>query len=252
MLSVLSCVCASFLNTNALKCMQTVAFNNRELRRLSAKPPAALSASPLQIQSTAEGFRLFCSLKYYISHLKASWLFKEKKIGPEARTKPGSSMEKVWIDICNPTEKDKGKYTLEMFDGQETHKRHLDLSGQAFADALLEHQRLKQAAIAEKSESQATCESRRCSLCLTCFIDGEPAPEITWLRNDKEVANQNQFVITKEPTVSTITINNVNVANSGKYSIFVRNKYGSETVDVTVSVYKHGQKPPSHAVEMGF
>lgn len=55
---------------------------------------------------------------------------REKKIGQEARTKPGSNMEKVWIEICNPTENDKGKYALEMFDGQETHKRHLDLSGQ--------------------------------------------------------------------------------------------------------------------------
>ncbi|XP_056299524.1 M-protein, striated muscle isoform X2 [Pseudoliparis swirei] len=227
------------------------------LQQLSKQ--CALSASPLQIQSTAEGFRLYCSLKYYISHLKTSWLFKEKKIGQEARTKPGSNMEKVWIEICNPTENDKGKYALEMFDGQETHKRHLDLSGQAFADALLEHQRLKQAAIAEKNRAKVTkglpdvvaiMEGK--SLCLTCFIDGEPAPEITWLRNDKEVAQQNQFVITKEPKCSTITINDVNVANSGKYSIFVRNKYGSETVDVTVSVYKHGQKPPSHAVEMGF
>lgn len=76
-------------------------------------------------------------------------------------------MQKVWIEIFSPTENDKGKYTLEMFDGQETHSRSLDLSGQgelqkrnlpeikrhmwfwhlsspvAFADALLEHHRLK-------------------------------------------------------------------------------------------------------------
>lgn len=39
-------------------------------------------------------------------------------------------MQKIWIEILNPTENNKGKYTLEMFDGQETHKRFLDLSGQ--------------------------------------------------------------------------------------------------------------------------
>lgn len=39
-------------------------------------------------------------------------------------------MQKVWIEIFSPTENDKGKYTLEMFDGQETHSRSLDLSGQ--------------------------------------------------------------------------------------------------------------------------
>ncbi|XP_044064348.1 myomesin-3 isoform X3 [Siniperca chuatsi] len=226
------------------------------LQQLSKQ--CALSASPLRIQSTAEGFKLYCSLKYYISYLKNSWHFKEKRIDQEARTKPGSSMQKVWIEIFNPTENDKGKYTLEMFDGKETHKRYLDLSGQAFADALLEYQRLKQAAIAEKNRAKVTkglpdvvaiMEGK--SLCLTCFIDGEPAPEIFWLRNDREIVNQTQYTITKEPKCSTITVNNVNMEDSGKYSIFVRNQYGSETVDVTMSVYKHGQKPPANAVEMG-
>lgn len=89
------------------------------------------------------------------------------------------------------------------------------------------------------------------SLCLTCFIDGQPAPEVFWLRNDREIVNQAQFTITKEPKCSTITVNNVNMEDSGKYSIFVRNQYGSETVDVTVSVYKRGEKPPTNAVKMG-
>lgn len=38
--------------------------------------------------------------------------------------------------------------------------------------------------------------------------------------------------------------------DSGKYSIFVRNKYGSQTVNVTVGVYKYGDKPPANAVEI--
>uniref|UniRef100_A0AAQ4NV29 Myomesin 3 n=1 Tax=Gasterosteus aculeatus aculeatus TaxID=481459 RepID=A0AAQ4NV29_GASAC len=220
---------------------------------------SALSASPLKVQSTAVGLMLYCSLKYYMSFLKTSWLFKEKRIDQETRTKPGSNTEKVWIEICNPTENDKGKYILKMFDGKETRERHLDLSGQAFADALLEHQRLKQEAIAEKNRARVTkglpdvvaiMEGK--SLCLTCFVDGEPAPEVTWLRNDKEIAKHTQFDITKEPRCSTITINNVTMADSGKYSISVRNQFGAETVDVTVSVYKHGEEPPACAVEMGF
>ena len=56
---------------------------------------------------------------------------REKRIDQDARTKPGSSVQEVWIEISNPTENDKGKYTLEMFDGKETHKRYLDLSGQS-------------------------------------------------------------------------------------------------------------------------
>lgn len=59
-----------------------------------------------------------------------SYPCREKSIDQETRTKTGTSMQKVWIEIFNPTENDRGKYTLEMFDGKETHKRYLDLSGQ--------------------------------------------------------------------------------------------------------------------------
>ncbi|XP_061573268.1 myomesin-3 isoform X2 [Cololabis saira] len=217
----------------------------------------ALSASDLKVHSTTEGFKLYCSFKYYNSFLKTSWHFNEKRIDLEARAKPGSSLQAVWIEILNPTENDKGKYFLEMFDGQETHKRFLDLSGKAFADVLLEHQRLKQLAIAEKNRAKVTkglpdvvaiLEGK--SLCLSCFIEGEPAPEIFWLRNDREILDLTQFTISKEPKHSCITINKVQMEDSGKYSIFVRNQYGSETVDVTVSVYKAGEKPPPNAVEM--
>lgn len=56
--------------------------------------------------------------------------FRERRIDLDDRTKPGTSMLKVWIEIFHPTESDKGKYTLEMFDGVDTHKRSLDLAGQ--------------------------------------------------------------------------------------------------------------------------
>uniref|UniRef100_A0A3Q3BA08 Myomesin 3 n=1 Tax=Kryptolebias marmoratus TaxID=37003 RepID=A0A3Q3BA08_KRYMA len=222
----------------------------------------SLSAGPLRIQSTAEGFRLYCALKYYINSLKTSWFFREKRIDQDARTKPGSSMQKVWIDISNPTENDKGKYTLEMFDGKETHKGLFELSGEVFAEALLEHQRLKilaqllspvlptDRAKVTKGLPDVVAIMEGKSLCLTCFIDGDPAPEIFWLRNDREIPDQAQFTITKEPKRSSITINKVNTEDSGKYSIFVCNKHGSETADVTVSVYKQGDKPPANAVEM--
>uniref|UniRef100_A0A3B5BB06 Myomesin 3 n=1 Tax=Stegastes partitus TaxID=144197 RepID=A0A3B5BB06_9TELE len=219
---------------------------------------AALSASPLRIQSTAEGFKLYCSLKYYISFLKTSWQF---KIDQEGRARPGSSMQNVWVEIVNPTESDKGKYTLEMFDGKETHKRFLDLTEKVFADIMVEHQRLKvivglfsfvsERAKVTKGLPDVVAIMEGKSLCLTCFIDGEPSPEIFWLRNDREIVDQTHFTITKEPKCSTITVHNVRMDDSGKYSIFVRNQYGSETVDVTVSVYKYGEKPPANAVEMG-
>jgi hypothetical protein len=42
----------------------------------------------------------------------------------------GGSEEMAWLQICEPTEKDKGKYTFEIFDGKDNHQRSLDLSGQ--------------------------------------------------------------------------------------------------------------------------
>uniref|UniRef100_A0A803V5R7 Immunoglobulin I-set domain-containing protein n=1 Tax=Ficedula albicollis TaxID=59894 RepID=A0A803V5R7_FICAL len=38
---------------------------------------------------------------------------------------------------------------------------------------------------------------------------------------------------------ASLTIKGVTSEDSGKYSIHVKNKHGGETVDVTVSVYRH-------------
>ncbi|XP_077431645.1 myomesin-3 isoform X2 [Vanacampus margaritifer] len=240
--------------------VSTLALRDEEYDKLlqQLSKQCGLSAGPLRVQSTAEGFRLYCCLTYYISYLKTTWSSKGKRMEPQSRIRMGSNVHTVWMDVFNPTENDKGKYTLEMFDGVETHERHLDLSGQAFTDALLEHQRLKQEAVVEKNRAKVTkglpdvvaiMEGK--SLCLTCFIEGDPTPDVFWLRNEREIAGEDQFFITREPGCSTITINDVHTDNSGKYTVLVRNRCGSESVDVTVSVYKHGELPPTNAVEMG-
>lgn len=46
------------------------------------------------------------------------------------RLKAGSTMNQIWLHILNPTDADKGKYVLELFDGNDTHKLSTDLSGQ--------------------------------------------------------------------------------------------------------------------------
>ncbi|XP_077455423.1 myomesin-3 [Stigmatopora argus] len=240
--------------------VSTLALRDEEYDKLlqQLSKQCGLSAGPLRVQSTAEGFRLYCCLTYYISYLKTTWSFKGKQMEPQSRIRMGSNVHTVWMDIFNPTENDKGKYILEMFDGVEKHERNLDLSGQAFADALLGHQRLKQEAVIEKNRAKvikglpdvvAIMEGK--SLCLTCFIEGDPVPDVFWLRNEREIAGEDQYFITREPGCSTITINDVRTDNSGKYSVLVRNRCGSESVDVTVSVYKRDEAPPANAVEMG-
>ncbi|XP_043921501.1 myomesin-1 [Protopterus annectens] len=206
----------------------------------------ALSATELKIQSTEEGFRLYSFVNYYMEDLKINWLHKESKISYTDRVKSGITGEQIWLKIKEPTDKDKGKYTLELFDGITGHKRTLDLSGQAYDDAYAEFQRLKQAAIAEKNRARVTgglpdvvTIQEYKSLNLTCNIWGDPVPEVKWLKNERELVADDHFILKFEAgKYASFTINKVSTADSGKYSIRVKNKYGTETGDFTVSVFK--------------
>lgn len=44
--------------------------------------------------------------------------------------KTGVTGEQIWLQINEPTPQDKGKYTMELFDGKTGHKKTVDLSGQ--------------------------------------------------------------------------------------------------------------------------
>ncbi|XP_043398276.1 myomesin-2 [Chelonia mydas] len=210
------------------------------------------SASPLKVHCTPEGIRLQCFLKYYADEMKANWYQKESKVSSSEKMRIGGSEEVAWLQISEPTEKDKGKYTFEIFDGKESHKRMLDLSGQAFDDAYAEFQRLKAVAFAEKNRGKVIgglpdvvtiMEGK--TLNLTCSVFGNPDPEVVWLWNDKKFElNEHYLVALEHGNVASFTIKGVSSEDSGKYSINVKNKYGGETVDVTVSVYKHGEEMP--------
>lgn len=45
--------------------------------------------------------------------------------------------EQLWLKINEPTEKDKGKYAMDIFDGQSGVKRAFDLSGQGGGSRVL-------------------------------------------------------------------------------------------------------------------
>lgn len=44
--------------------------------------------------------------------------------------KIGGGEDVAWLQIVEPTEKDKGNYTFEIFGDKESYKRTIDLSGQ--------------------------------------------------------------------------------------------------------------------------
>ncbi|XP_014724951.1 PREDICTED: myomesin-2 [Sturnus vulgaris] len=210
------------------------------------------SASPLKILCTEEGIRLQCFLKYYNEEMKVSWCHRDSKISSGEKMKIGGGDDVAWLQITEPTEKDKGNYTFEIFGGKESYKRTLDLSGQAFDDAYAEFQRLKAAAFAEKNRGKVigglpdvvTIMDGK-TLNLTCTVFGNPDPEVVWFKNDKAFEIDEHYAFSLEQgKYASLTIKGVTSEDSGKYSIHVKNKHGGETVDVTVSVYRHGEKMP--------
>ncbi|XP_039513532.1 M-protein, striated muscle isoform X1 [Pimephales promelas] len=213
---------------------------------------AGSSASELVLQCTPEGIRLQCYMKYYTEEMKTSWFHRDSKISSSEKMRIGGTSEMAWMQICEPTDKEKGHYTIEIHDGEKAHSRTFDLSGQAYTDAYAEFQRLKAAAFAEKNRGRVvgglpdvvTIMEKK-SLSLTCTVWGDPSPEVTWFKNEQEVLSDDRYKITFEGgKFSSLTINSVYVEDSGKYSINVRNKYGGEFVEITVSVYKQGDEIP--------
>ncbi|KAG7270925.1 hypothetical protein CRUP_025676 [Coryphaenoides rupestris] len=83
------------------------------------------------------------------------------------------------------------------------------------------------------------------TLSLTCTVCGDPKPQVSWLKNGNEVEPDNQYVVTLDQgKFACLTINGVGMDDSGRYSMIVQNKYGGESVDIVVSVYRHGEKIP--------
>ncbi|XP_054576316.1 myomesin-2 [Eptesicus fuscus] len=211
-----------------------------------------LSASPLKILCTPDGIRLQCFMKYFTEEMRVNWYHKDAKIASSEHMRAGGSEEMAWLQICEPTEKDKGKYTFEIADGTDNHQRSLDLSGQAFDDALAEFQQLKAAAFAEKNRGKVIgglpdvvtiMEGK--TLNLTCTVFGNPDPEVVWFKNDKDIELSEHFSVKVEQAkYVSMSIKGVTSEDSGKYSISVKNKYGGEKIDVTVSVYQHGETIP--------
>uniref|UniRef100_A0AAY5EL61 Myomesin 1b n=1 Tax=Electrophorus electricus TaxID=8005 RepID=A0AAY5EL61_ELEEL len=205
--------------------------------------------SSLSIQSTEEGVRLYTFVNYYNDELLITWHHKDAAIAFTDRIKSGVVGEQLWLQISEPTEKDKGKYAIEFFDGKGGLKRTVELSGQAYDDAYAEFQRLKQtfptcsfaspdrARVAGGLPDVVTIQEGK-ALNLTCNISGDPVPEVTWLKNDRELVSDDHFILKfASGKFASFTITMVNTNDSGKYSILVKNKYGTESGDFTVSVF---------------
>ncbi|KAM6148655.1 myomesin-1 isoform 1-T1 [Erethizon dorsatum] len=218
----------------------------------------ALSATDLKIQSTAEGIRLYSFVTYYLDDLKVNWSHNGTAVRYSDRVKCGVTGEQIWLQINEPTPNDKGKYIMELFDGKTGHQKMVDLSGQAYDEAYAEFQRLKQAAIAEKNRARVlgglpdvvTIQEGK-ALNLTCSVWGDPAPEVSWLKNERPLTSNDHCNMRFEAgKMVYFSISGVSTADSGKYGLVVKNKYGTETSDFTVSVFIPEEEARMAAAEL--
>uniref|UniRef100_A0A669CZ48 Myomesin 2a n=1 Tax=Oreochromis niloticus TaxID=8128 RepID=A0A669CZ48_ORENI len=209
---------------------------------------AGASASELVLQCTPEGIRLQCYMNYYTEEMKTVWKHKESKIASSEKMRIGGTAEMAWMQICDPSDKEKGHYTMEISDGVKTHTRTFDLSGQGKNLHLLKSDFFSVSSdrgrvVGGLPDVVTIMEEK--SLSLTCTVWGEPTPEVTWFKNEQEVASTEHTRVTFDGgKFASLVINKVTPEDSGKYSINVRNKYGGEFVEITVSVYRHGEKIP--------
>uniref|UniRef100_A0A665WU44 Myomesin 1a (skelemin) n=1 Tax=Echeneis naucrates TaxID=173247 RepID=A0A665WU44_ECHNA len=150
----------------------------------------------IKVLSTEHGIVLYSMVTHYNEDLRVGWLHKDAKIAASERVKSGVTGEQLWLKINEPTEKDKGKYTIDIFDGKDG------------------------------------------SLNLTGNVWGEPVPEVSWSKNDKELLPDDHIKLKFEHgKFASITIAAVTTADSGKYALLVKNKFGTEAGEFTVSVY---------------
>lgn len=76
------------------------------------------------------------------------------------------------------------------------------------------------------------------ALNLTCSVWGNPAPEVSWMKNEKLLAGDDHIILKFESgKQASFTITAVSTADSGRYSLIVKNQYGTETSDLTISVF---------------
>uniref|UniRef100_A0A672G7W6 Myomesin 1b n=1 Tax=Salarias fasciatus TaxID=181472 RepID=A0A672G7W6_SALFA len=190
----------------------------------------ANSSTPLKITSTDEGIRLYTFVSFYNDLLQVTWHYKDSPIAFSDRIKSGVVGEQLWLQITEPTEKDMGKYAIEFNDGKGGLRRTVELSGQGY---FVEDR----ARVAGGLPDVVTIQEGK-ALNLTCNISGNPVPEVTWLKNEKEITSDEHCILKFESgKFASFTITGVNTSDTGKYSILVKNKYGTESGDFTVSVF---------------
>ncbi|KAJ8013716.1 hypothetical protein DPEC_G00032670 [Dallia pectoralis] len=213
---------------------------------------AGSSAAELGIHCTATGIQIHCHMKYYTEEMKIHWLHMDRKLSHSDKVHIGGTPDMATMEIIEPTEKDKGLYQIQIVDSEKTYTRTVDLSGDAYDKAFAEFTTLKEEAYADSNRGKVlgglpdvvTIMEKK-TLSLTCTVCGDPKPQVTWFKNGAEVYPDDQYLVSIESgKFASLTIKGVSLEDSGRYTMTVQNKFGGESVDIVVSIYKHGDTIP--------
>uniref|UniRef100_A0A3P8W2B0 Myomesin-2 n=1 Tax=Cynoglossus semilaevis TaxID=244447 RepID=A0A3P8W2B0_CYNSE len=217
----------------------------------SSRPPGA-SAGELVISCTATGIQLQCHMKYYTAEMDIVWFKGASKLCHSDKHVIGGTPAMATMEIIEPEEKDKGMYSVVITNSENSHKRSLELSGEGqslydiniprgiviYFNLFKHHSRCLHAHLTIYVLLKQT-------LSLTCTVCGDPKPHVSWMRNGVEVEPDEKFVVSMDQgRFASLTIKGVVMEDSGRYSMIIQNKYGGESVDILVSVYRHGEKIP--------
>uniref|UniRef100_A0A8C2WUA0 Myomesin 2 n=1 Tax=Cyclopterus lumpus TaxID=8103 RepID=A0A8C2WUA0_CYCLU len=182
------------------------------------------SAAELVINCTATGIQLQCHMKYYTSEMNISWCHREAKLSHSDKLVIGGTPAMATIEVIEPTEKDKGAYSIVITNSENSNKRTLDLSGD------------DRGKVVGGLPDVVTIMEKK-TLSLTCTVCGDPKPQVTWLKNGSDVEADDQYSVSLDQgKFASLTIKGVSMENSGRYTMIVQNKYGGESVDIVVSV----------------
>uniref|UniRef100_A0A672FNF5 Myomesin-2-like n=1 Tax=Salarias fasciatus TaxID=181472 RepID=A0A672FNF5_SALFA len=165
----------------------------------------------------------------------------------------------IHSQVVEPVEKDKGSYSIVITDSENSNKRTLDLSGDGqYLPSLIFHLSASITLFIDNSVKRRNNAVTLFigkypnisflsfqTLSLTCTVCGDPKPQVSWLKSGSEVEPDDQYVVSVDQgKFASLTIKGVSLEDSGRYTMIVQNKYGGESVDIVVSVYRHGEKIP--------
>lgn len=71
---------------------------------------------------------------------------------------------------------------------------------------------------------------------LEAKVIGDPLPDITWLKNNEEIKENEQIKLMFEDEIAALVIKNVDVEDEGEYTIMAKNDVGSvsETINLLI------------------